>query len=38
MAENERAVNFYESAGYGREDEFYDDQIDTHGYTYAKPI
>lgn len=36
MAENDRAVSFYESAGYERFDEFYDDRIDAHGYNYAK--
>jgi ribosomal protein S18 acetylase RimI-like enzyme len=38
MAENERAVNFYESAGFQREGEFYDDRIDTYSYNYVKTI
>lgn len=38
MAENDRAVNFYESAGYRPSDEFYDDRIDTNGYTYIKEL
>jgi ribosomal protein S18 acetylase RimI-like enzyme len=29
MAENERTVNFYEAAGYNREEEVYDDTINT---------
>ncbi|WP_049969377.1 GNAT family N-acetyltransferase [Haladaptatus cibarius] len=38
MAENERAVNFYESRGYRRENEFYDDRIDARGYEYKKEM
>lgn len=38
MAENDRAVRFYEAAGYRRTGEFYDDRIDAHGYTYAKDL
>lgn len=36
MAENDRAIGFYEAAGYDRVDEFFDDRIDTPGYTYEK--
>lgn len=38
MAENDRAVAFYEAAGYRQADEFYDDRIDTPGYTYEKEL
>lgn len=38
MAENDRAVGFYEAAGYERVGEFYDDRLDTPGYTYAKQL
>lgn len=38
MAENDRAVCFYEAAGYRRTDTFYDDRIDTSGYKYAKSL
>ncbi|MFB6299990.1 MAG: GNAT family N-acetyltransferase [Halobacteriales archaeon] len=38
MAENDRAIEFYETAGYERVDEFYDDRIETWSYTYAKEI
>jgi ribosomal protein S18 acetylase RimI-like enzyme len=38
MAENDRAVNFYESAGYSRSDTFYDDRIDASGYTYINEL
>lgn len=38
MAENDRAVEFYESAGYERVGEFYDERIATQGYTYAKEL
>ncbi|SIR52383.1 Ribosomal protein S18 acetylase RimI [Haladaptatus litoreus] len=38
MAENERAVKFYESNGYRRENEFYDNRIDTHSYEYRKEM
>lgn len=38
MAANDRAVRFYESAGYSRRDEFYDDRIDARGYTYVKAL
>lgn len=38
MAENDRAVDFYEAAGYRRVDEFYDERIDAAGYSYAKEL
>lgn len=38
MAENDRAVGFYEAAGYRREDEVYDDGIDAASYRYRKPL
>lgn len=38
MAENERAVRFYESAGYRRVDEVYDDFVDATSYVYAKDV
>ncbi|KZN23882.1 acetyltransferase [Haladaptatus sp. R4] len=38
MAENERAIEFYESAGYRRDEKFYDERIDTSGYVYVKEL
>lgn len=38
MAENDRAVGFYESAGYDRVGRFEDDRLDTEGYTYEKAL
>lgn len=38
MAENDRAVEFYERAGYDRIDEDYDDRIETRNYLYEKVI
>jgi ribosomal protein S18 acetylase RimI-like enzyme len=38
MAENDRAIGFYESAGYERVDGFYDERIDARGYNYAKEV
>lgn len=38
VADNERAVDFYEAAGFIRSDEFYDDRIDARGYTYVKEL
>ncbi|MDZ7701560.1 MAG: GNAT family N-acetyltransferase [Halobacteriales archaeon] len=38
MVENDRAVGFYESAGYDRVDDFYDDRLDVEGYTYEKAL
>lgn len=38
MAANDRAVEFYEAAGYDQTDEFYDDRIEAYGYTYEKEI
>lgn len=38
MAENERAVDFYEKAGYDKIDTFYDERIDTDGYRFEKVL
>jgi ribosomal protein S18 acetylase RimI-like enzyme len=38
MSENDRAIRFYEDAGYSRTDAFYDERIDTSGYTYVKAV
>jgi ribosomal protein S18 acetylase RimI-like enzyme len=38
MAENERAVGFYEAAGYELETETYDDAIETTARVYAKSL
>lgn len=38
MAQNDRAVAFYESAGYERTGEFYDERIAAEGYTYVKEL
>lgn len=38
MADNDRAVGFYEAAGYERTDTFYDDRVGTYSYTYEKAI
>ncbi|PSQ49673.1 N-acetyltransferase [Halobacteriales archaeon SW_7_65_23] len=38
MAENDRAIRFYESAGFDREEEFYDEAIDTTSYVYRKEL
>ncbi|GKZ12356.1 GNAT family N-acetyltransferase [Haladaptatus sp. T7] len=38
MAENERAIAFYESAGYRRDEKFYDERVDTAGYMYVKEV
>jgi ribosomal protein S18 acetylase RimI-like enzyme len=38
MAENDRAIRFYESSGYRRTGTFYDDRIETRGYDYAKKL
>ena len=38
MAENDRAVAFYEAAGYERVDGFHDDRLDVEGYTYEKGL
>ncbi len=38
MAENERAIEFYESTGYRRDEKFYDERIDTSGYMYVKEL
>jgi ribosomal protein S18 acetylase RimI-like enzyme len=38
MTENDRAVAFYESAGYERVGEFYDERIATRSYTCEKEV
>jgi ribosomal protein S18 acetylase RimI-like enzyme len=38
MAENERAVRFYDSAGYDRQEEIYDENVETTSYVYVKEI
>lgn len=38
MAENERAIRFYESAGYEYSTAFHDDFIDTQSYVYEKSL
>jgi len=38
MAENERAVSFYDSAGYDRQEEIYDGNVETTSYIYVKEI
>lgn len=38
MAENERAIRFYESAGFDRQKEFYDDNVDATSYIYEKTL
>lgn len=38
MTANERAIGFYEDAGYERIAESYDERIDTRSYTYAKEL
>lgn len=38
MAENDRAVRFYETAGFDRVDEQYNDTVDTTDYVYEKDL
>ncbi|MFC7071491.1 GNAT family N-acetyltransferase [Halovenus rubra] len=38
MAENERAVGFYESTGYERNKRIYDETIETDAYVYTKSV
>ena len=38
MAKNERAVGFYESAGFQRTEAFHDDRIDADAYNYARHL
>jgi len=38
MAENDRAVGFYESHGYERHDEGYDERLGVEQYTYARDL
>lgn len=38
MADNERAIGFYEAAGFERVGYHYDERLDVHGYVYAKEL
>jgi ribosomal protein S18 acetylase RimI-like enzyme len=38
MADNDRAIRFYESMGYTRTEEFYDGVIDTNSYVYETEL
>lgn len=38
MAENEVAINFYESIGYERTEDQYDDDLTVHGCVYTKDL
>lgn len=38
MAENDRAVGFYEAAAYERVGAFHDDRLEVDGYTYEKTL
>ncbi|MFC7058499.1 GNAT family N-acetyltransferase [Halovenus salina] len=38
MAENERAVRFYESAGFDRQEKIYDEMVETESYIYHKKL
>lgn len=38
MVENEQAVGFYESAGFDRRGEIYDDAVGTNSYVYVKEL
>jgi len=38
MAENDRAISFYEAAGYHQKDTFYDENIDTESYVFGKEL
>jgi len=38
MAGNDRAIDFYEAAGYTRVAEGYDDRLETDNYTYEKMV
>ncbi|MHB9286092.1 GNAT family N-acetyltransferase [Halobacteriales archaeon Cl-PHB] len=38
MAENDRAVGFYDAAGYEYVEEFYDDRLDVTSYIYEKEL
>lgn len=38
MAANDRAIDFYEAAGYTREEQIYDETIETESLVYAKEI
>ncbi|WP_185715513.1 GNAT family N-acetyltransferase [Halocatena pleomorpha] len=38
LAENERAIRFYEHAGYTHQDDYYDDRIKARGRLYVKEL
>lgn len=38
MAENDVGIQFYESTGFDRTDDHYDDTLDVHGYVYTKEL
>ena len=38
MAENDDSIGFYESKGYERVDDHYDELLDVDGYVYEKPV
>lgn len=38
MVDNERAVHFYELAGFDRHDEIYDELVDTNSYVFIKQL
>lgn len=38
MAENDRAIGFYEAAGYRRVERFHDERLGVAAYTYAKAL
>ncbi|UPM41661.1 GNAT family N-acetyltransferase [Halocatena salina] len=38
LAENERAIRFYEHAGYTHHGDYYDDRIEARGYLYVKEL
>jgi ribosomal protein S18 acetylase RimI-like enzyme len=38
MAENDRAVSFYQAVGYEFKEEIYDENIETHSHIYTKSI
>lgn len=38
MVDNDQAVGFYESAGYDRRDEIYDESVETNSYVYVKAL
>lgn len=38
MVDNDQAVGFYESAGYDRREEIYDESVETNSYVYVKSL